>query len=282
MKKITALFLLVFLLMGLSLPAAAAGDGDLVMSNCDTTQYWSANSQGADALTSDSANKTEGAGSVGATAINGKLNQIAFVPEAAMDVSQYAYMEFDIYFRDLTWFSDCGSVMFELTSSGECDKQSNRYMKKVMRTLLETGVIDGRQNWWHFVLELDNPQDTANGKLSKAGFNFFRFYSVDPISTTPDYTMRIDNIHFTNNPENYTPLEDEEDSAAASSDDNGGVYVPKPAAPVEEKSDPDLITIIVIGEAVLVLAVLAVLVVLFIKFRKKGKKNPPDNTKGET
>ncbi len=191
-------------------PAPEPGEVNLVMSSCDTTDLWSANSQGEDALTGDTENFTEGTGSVGATAINGKLNQIVFMPESPMDVSAYKYVEFDIYFSDLTWFEDCGGVMIELTSSGKCDFESNRYMKGAMRPLFETGALEGKEGWYHFVLELDNPQGKANGELNKANFNYFRFYSVDPISTTPDYTMRIDNIQFTNNPVNYHPAGEEE------------------------------------------------------------------------
>ena len=247
----------------------AAGDGDLVMSNCDNSVFWAANSQGADALETDSTNKTEGSGSLGATAINGKLNQIVYVPDEAMDVSEYKYLEFDIYFNDLTWFSDCGSVMMELTSSGTCDKESNRYMKKVIRSLLENGAIEGKQNWWHFVLELDNPQGTANGKLDKSNFNYFRFYTVDPITTTPDYTFRLDNMRFTNNPENYTPLEDEDDTPSEA---------PKPyevkrddpnAGALEKIQTLVLIEEIVLG--VLGLALVAVVVLLIVSKAKKSK-----------
>ena len=217
-KQLLAAALAATLAVFCALPAFAAGDDDLVMSNCDSTAYWSANSQGADALESDTANKTEGSGSVGATAVGGKLNQIAYIPDQPVDVSKYSFLEFDVYFSDLTWFSDCGSVMIELTSSGTCDKESNRYMKKTIRSFLENGVVEGKENWWHFVLELDNPQGTANGQLNKSNFNYFRFYTVDPITTTPDYTMRFDNMRFTNNPENYTPMEEEEEDSATASE----------------------------------------------------------------
>ena len=250
----------------------AAGDGDLVMSSCDNSVFWSANSQGADALETDSSNVTEGSGSIGATAINGKLNQIAYVPDAAMDVSEYTYLEFDIYFSDLTWFSDCGSVMMELTSSGTCDKESNRYMKKVIRSLLENGAIEGKENWWHFVLELDNPQGTANGKLDKSNFNYFRFYTVDPITTTPDYTLRFDNMRFTNNPENYTPLEDEEDETSSET--------PKPYE--VKREDPNaktlqtIKTLLIVEEIVLGVVGLAIVVIVVLLIVKKIKKSKGD------
>lgn len=230
MKRFITIFAAVMLIFSLCFTANAAGDDDIVLSNCDTTLNWSANSQGMDALEGDAANFVEGSGSVGATAINGKLNQIAYVPSAPIDISKYSYMEFDIYFSDITWFTDCGGVMIELTSSGTTDKESNRYMKKVMRHLFENGAIEGKQNWWHFVLVLDDPQGTANGQLDKTRFNFFRFYSVDPISTTPDYTMRIDNVRFTNNPENYVPMVDEKEESSGisnTSSEKATVYVPK-------------------------------------------------------
>lgn len=273
--KIKRLLTICFALLLLSnvFTAFAAGDDDLIMNNCDSSVFWSANSQGADALETDASNKTEGSGSIGATAINGKLNQIAYVPDQPMDVSEYAYLEFDVYFSDLTWFSDCGSVMIELTSSGTCDKESNRYMKKVIRSLLENGVIEDHQNWWHFVLDLNEPQGTANGKLDKSNFNYFRFYTVDPISTTPDYTLRIDNMRFTNNPANYTPLEDEEDTASE-----------EPKAYEVKRDDPNaatlknIQTLVLIEEIVLGVLGVAVLAVVVLFIVSKVKKSKGDKS----
>ena len=265
MKKLIVLLTLLLLVFSAGFTASAAGEEPLVLTNCDTTEYWSANSQGMDALESDTENKTEGAGSVGATAINGKLNQISFVPSAPIDISAYSYVEFDIYFSDITWFNDCGGVMIELTSSGTSDQESNRYMKKVMRHLFETGAIDGQANWWHFVLELDDPQGTANGQLDKAKFNYFRFYSVDPISTTPDYTMRIDNVRFTNNPTNYTPMVDEEEeknNPITSAPTKAEVYVPKRSDPNAELTQE--LEKIIKTETTVAIAAACVLVVVII------------------
>ena len=273
MKKVFTLLMILTLVLSMGLCVSAEGESPLVLTNCDTTECWAANSQGMDALESDAANKTEGSGSVGATAINGKLNQICYIPSAPIDISAYKYLEFDIYFSDITWFNDCGSVMIELTSSGTNDKESNRYMKKVMRHLFETGVITEHQNWWHFVLELDDPQGTANGQLDKAKFSYFRFYSVDPISTTPDYTMRIDNMQFTNNPSNYQPMVDEEEeSKPGSSTAKAEVYVPKRSDPNLEltKQLKSVLNIEIAACAVVVLALIFVIVITIIK-NKKGK-----------
>lgn len=276
MKKIIVL-LLTFLFAFSSLPIVnAAGEEPLVLTNCDTSEFWSANSQGMDALETDTVNKTEGTGSVGATATNGKLNQIAFIPATNIDVSAYSYLEFDIYFSDITWFNDCGSVMFELTSSGKSDQESNRYMKKVMRHLFETGAIQDQNNWWHFVLELDDPQGTANGQLDKSKFNFFRFYSVDPISTTPDYTMRIDNMRFTNNPGNYQPMTDDDDknSSAAETVSKAEVYKPKRSDPNLELTKQLKTTLTVecaVASAALI-ALVVIIVLLSLKRKKKGVK----------
>ncbi len=279
MKKIIALLFALLLIFSSAVSVAAAGEEPLVLTNCDSSEFWSANSQGMDALETDSTNKTEGTGSVGATAINGKLNQIAYIPDAPIDISAYSYIEFDIYFSDITWFNDCGSVMLELTSSGTSDQESNRYMKKVMRHLFETGAIDGQTNWWHFVLELDNPQGTANGQLEKSKFNYFRFYSVDPISTTPDYTMRIDNIKFTNNPSNYQPMVDEEEDKKENVNNNNTsakaeVYVPKRSDPNAKLTEQltTILTIEAIVTGVAVIALIVVIVVVSIKSKKGAKK----------
>lgn len=264
MKQILSALLVVMLVLLTTSPALAMGDDDLIMSNCDSTLFWSANSQGMDALETDTGNMTEGTGSIGATAINGKLNQIVYAPDTPLDVSDYRYLEFDIYFNDITWFNDCGSVMIELTSSGTNDIESNRYMKKVMRELFETGAVKDHVNWWHFVLDLDNPQGTANGGLNKANFNYFRFYTVDPISTTPNYTMRIDNIRFTNNPDNYYPAEDEDDTAMTEE-----VYVPVRTNP--NLAQESRFKWILIVEIALAAVLLIVIVVVVIRMRS-GKK----------
>ncbi len=274
MKKLFSLLLAFMLVLSMGFAVSAEGEDPLVLTNCDTTECWAANSQGMDALESDAVNKTEGSGSVGATAINGKLNQICYIPSAPIDVSSYAYLEFDVYFSDITWFNDCGSVMIELTSSGTNDKESSRYMKKVMRHLFETGVVKDQTNWWHFVLELDDPQGTANGQLDKSKFSYFRFYSVDPISTTPDYTMRIDNMQFTNNPTNYQPMVDEEEEdKAGSTTAKAEVYVPKRSDPNLEltKQLKGLLTIEIAVAAVAVVALAFVIVYVIVSKKKKGK-----------
>lgn len=277
MKRAFALLIAFLLMFSSALAVNAAGEEPLVLTNCDTSEFWSANSQGMDALETDSANKTEGTGSVGATAINGKLNQIAYIPDTAIDISDYSYIEFDIYFSDITWFNDCGSVMIELTSSGTSDQESNRYMKKVMRHLFETGAIEDQTNWWHFVLELDDPQGTANGQLDKTKFNFFRFYSVDPITTTPDYTMRIDNIRFTNNPANYQPMVDEDEEkkdTAADTASKAEIYVPKRSDPNLEltKQLKVILTVEAVVTGVALIALISVMILVSVKQKKKGAK----------
>ncbi len=262
MKRLTALICLVLAVAFLNFPVSAAGAGDLVMSNCDSTKDWSASTQGMDALESDANNKTEGAGSIGATAMNGKLNQICYKPEKSIDITDFRYLEFDIYFTNITWFNDCGSVMMELTSSGTSDKESNRYMKKTLRELFETGAIEDQQNWFHFVLDIDNPQGEANGGLDKANFNYFRFYSVDPITSTPDYTVRFDNFRFTNNPSNYTPIAEEEETGNQAAESE--IYVPKHSDPnkgVDKELNKKLQT-----EYTVAIAVAVVLLLLIIRF----------------
>ncbi len=258
MKKIIAVLLIVASAAAFCItPASAEEAGDtLLITNCDSTLNWSANSAGMDALVVDTENKTEGSASVGATAINGKLNQIAYVSDVPIDASGYSYLEFDIYFSDMTWFSDCSSVMIEITSSGMCDVESNRYMKKIMRTQFEENRIEDKENWYHFALSLDEPQGTANGVLNKANFNYFRFYSVDPISTTLDYTMRIDNMMLTKTTQ-FTAgaMEEEEEESETET-----VSEPVVQEVVVENSANNALKIAVIAEA----AVAAVLVIAFV------------------
>ncbi|MBR7071295.1 MAG: hypothetical protein IKI29_03940 [Clostridia bacterium] len=276
MKQFTVFLTVILLIFSLGMPAFAEGTDDLIVNNCDSSANWAANSQGMDALETDGSNCTEGTGSIGATAINGKLNQLVYTPESPLDASKYSYLEFDIYFSDITWFTECGSVMFELTSSGTCDKESNRYMKKVLKNLFSTGSIEDRQNWWHFVFELDNPQGTANGKLDKANFNYFRFYTVDPITTTPDYTVRIDNMRFTNNPSNYKPAVEEEEKDASKTEntkesEEASVYVVK-REDTNAALSGQLKTLLIVEIAVsaVVVAVIVVMIILFVRKNKRS------------
>lgn len=215
------------------IPALAAED-ELIISSCDSNENWSANSQGQDALLSDTENKTEGTAAVGAHAINGKLNHIQYLSPEPIDISDYKYLEFDVYFSDLTWFNDCGGVMIEITSSGKCDMESNRWQKGVLRTQLEQNFIDGKDNWWHIKLSLAEPQSQANGGCKLSNFNYFRFYSVDPISTTPDYDIRIDNLKVTNNED---PVEPEDPSEPENPSSGGDTSVP--GTPADGSSAPE-------------------------------------------
>lgn len=229
--------LLTVQLAAAGLPVSAEGD-ELVLSNCDTNENWSANVNGDDALVSDSENKTEGAASVGAHAVKGKLNQIQFLLDEPIDISGYKYLEFDVYYSDLTWFNDCGGVMFEITSSGKCDMESSRWQKGVLRTQLEQNFIDGKDNWWHIKLSLAEPQSQANGGCKLSNFNYFRFYSVDPISTTPDYDIRIDNLKVTNNEDPVEPEDPSEPENPSSGDDTSVPGTPADGSSASE-SKPD-------------------------------------------
>lgn len=204
-KKILSLLAALLMTTVAAMPAFAANkanpSGCLWLSDCDSLDGWKANSNGDPALIAapDTDNKTEGSGSIGAKASNGKLNYLTFTPGSAIDASGYQYLEFDMYFDNMGWANDCASVMIEITSSGREDRESNRWPKSVVMSTLENQAIDGKTNWYHFKLEIAKPKDSAYGGCSLNRVNFFRFYTVDNISTTPDYEMRIDNVMFTNN-----------------------------------------------------------------------------------
>lgn len=180
------------------IPGTVNGDGSMWMSDADSADNWSSNPE----LVVDNENKTQGNASVGTTATGSVLKQIVFAPDSPVDVSDYDYLEFDIYFSDLSWYNASTGVMFELTSSGTSDVESNRYMKGAIQTACPelysdalTGASGGK--WYHVKLDIKNPQGQANGGLEATQFNYFRFYTVGAPSGTPDYTMRIDNLLFT-------------------------------------------------------------------------------------
>ena len=102
--------------------------GALWLSDCDSKTGWASAE-----LVLDTENKTEGTGSVGAHAAGGVLKEIVYKPAKALDVSGYKYIEFDMYLTSVDWFNKCGGVMVEITSSGKCDVESNRYQKGRMK-----------------------------------------------------------------------------------------------------------------------------------------------------
>lgn len=174
--------------------------GALWLSDCDSKTGWASAE-----LVLDTENKTEGTGSVGAHAAGGVLKEIVYKPAKALDVSGYKYIEFDMYLTSVDWFNKCGGVMVEITSSGKCDVESNRYQKGRMKDVcpefkadVEAGADLSAGKWYHFKFEIQNPQGQANGGLNAKALNYFRFYSVDAGEGTKDYDMRIDNIRFTN------------------------------------------------------------------------------------
>ena len=169
------------------------------MSTVETAIWWKAS--GAEAML-DNQNKTQGETSIMVTAKNGVLKQLAFLPDHALDISDYQYLEFDAYFTNLDWLRDCGGMMFELTSAGTCDVESSRYTKSsileacpALAADYESGASGGK--WYHFKLNLSTPHSKVKGGLNLQKFNYFRFYTVQPKSTTADYTLYLDKMMFT-------------------------------------------------------------------------------------
>lgn len=178
------------------------------MTDGDSLGYWHAT--GTDVLLS-SLLKTQGNNSISATAKNGVLKQIAFVPDYSIDISAYQYLEFDVYFSNLDWYFAGDSTMFELTSAGTSDVESSRFTKSSMLEACPEFAADveagcGGGKWYHFKLNLDIPHAKVNGGLNKTKFNFFRFYVVGVAADTPDFTIYLDNLRFTKG-EGVSPLE---------------------------------------------------------------------------
>ena len=174
-------------------------DNSVWMTNAETDSCWKASGT---TVSMDFAQKTEGNSSISAVAKGGVLKQISFEPKAALDISDYQYLEFDVFFSHLSWFKACEGTMFELTSAGVCDKESNRYTKSSMLEASPSFADDvesgkGGNKWYHFKLNLDRPHASVKGGLDKTGFDYFRFYSVQVKEGTPDYTVKFDNMKFT-------------------------------------------------------------------------------------
>lgn len=174
-------------------------DNSMWLTDGDSLTLWSASGT---EVSIDSANKTQGSGAVSVTAKGGLLKQLAFTPKKAIDISDYQYLEFDIYFSNLDWYKNCNGTMFELTSAGTCDKESNRYTKSSMLEASPVFAADiesgkGGGKWYHFKLNLDRPHTSVKGGLDKKEFDYFRFYTVELKDGTKDYTMLLDNMKFT-------------------------------------------------------------------------------------
>lgn len=168
------------------------------LTDAEVLGYWRAN--GTEPARSPK-NKTQGSSSIMATAKGGNLRQLAFVPDRAIDISDYQFLEFDVYFDNLAWFGATNDMMFELTSSGDSDNESHRYTKSSILEAsptfaadIESGATGGK--WYHFKFNLDTPHAKVRGGLNKQNFNFFRFYSINAAAGTPDYTIYLDNMKF--------------------------------------------------------------------------------------
>ena len=182
------------------------------MSTAETLRWWEAT--GAD-VSLNSILKTQGNTSVSLTAKGGVLKQVAFTPDRALDISAYQFIEFDAYFSNLDWFNVSKGVMVELTSSGKPDVESNRYMKSALLEASPTFAADiekgtGGGKWYHFKFSLKTPQSAARGGLNRSAFNFFRFYTVDAPTGTPDYLLCLDNLKFTKSAETSAVIKTKE------------------------------------------------------------------------
>lgn len=175
------------------------------VNSCDAADGWAASETD---LILDTENKTEGTASIGAAGKDGVLKALTLVMGEPVDATGYRYLECDMYFSNLEWLENCEGRMFEIGSAGEADKDSLRYMKGKLQSMLSDSAIEGSPGWYHMKFDLKNPQAKA-GSFQPGQFNYIRFYSVNPVAATASYDMRIDNIMLTT--ENYGKTQPKED-----------------------------------------------------------------------
>ncbi|MCQ2448576.1 MAG: sialate O-acetylesterase [Clostridia bacterium] len=173
--------------------------GNMWLSDCDTLTGITVSGA---TVTTDKENLTQGKGSAAVTAVNGNLRQFVVLPGTALDISQYDYLEFDVYFSNMEWFNSCTSMMFELTSSGAADNESDRYMKGYLRdneTEFYTNAVSGtaEPGWYHLKLRLGSAQTQVRGGLDMKRFNYFRFFAIGSPAGTADCDIKFDNMKFT-------------------------------------------------------------------------------------
>ena len=244
-------------------------EGELWLSDGDNNKGWHATgANGEDVLVVDEENKTEGTASVGGFAQGGVLKEIVYKPAAPIDVTGYKYLEFDIYFSNLDFFSKATGFMFEITSSGKCDWESNRYMKGRLQDVCPAfkadveagGISEGK--WYSVKFEVTNPQAQANGGLDVTALDYFRYYSVAPYEPAEDYEVRIDNIRFTNNED--APAGDDKPGDEKPDDEKPGDDKPadgnKPADKDESPATGDTAVFAVFAAVVALMAAAVLLV----------------------
>ena len=103
---------------------------------------------------------------------------------AAVDISKYNRIEFDLYVTDAEALAALSTESeFEITSSGKSDENELHWYPSEFLS----GAVDG---WNHIVLNLDDGRETG-GAIDKTAVNYIRWYWVNNDNGVDGY---IDNI----------------------------------------------------------------------------------------
>ncbi|MBR7071299.1 MAG: hypothetical protein IKI29_03960 [Clostridia bacterium] len=205
MKKTLALVLtFAMLLTLLVVPASAATTNRLVISDCDTLTGWTKTGGGALIVRTDGLNS---ANSVASTVNYGAFRTATFAPQAAMDLSDYTYLEWDVRFHT-TANNGREGTMWEQILAAYVDNGKNEMYLKISSTgtnkcnifrksTMTITVVDS--DWVHFKVKMDQPNTARD--FDPSAFTGFYFSTTD--SSTVDNTVdngfvAIDNIVATN------------------------------------------------------------------------------------
>lgn len=166
--------------------AEIEGNDAFVWTNCDYAGTWSDVSNGA-TLLYDTRNSGRDCVTHSVSA-----NSISVAYKCAgcpIDISNMAYLEFDLYVSEADIFSTAGDTKLELTSSGTHDQQEINYnLKKLSLT----------KGWNHVQLPLADfsVADGSEGvTCDKTAINYMRIFSAGH-SETRDMTIKLDNFVF--------------------------------------------------------------------------------------
>ena len=163
----------------------ASQSGITLLDSCDNVSGWT----GSNTISTDTANKKEGAASLTMTGSGIDWFKKTFSPAVNAGVTESnGYLHLWLYVSDVTKFGGDGQI--EITSSGGADV--NEYAWLCSSTTLVNG-------WNELFLKISNA--TKSGAPNLSAINYFRFYR--PLSAS--ITCKIDYLGFTTSTSIPTP-----------------------------------------------------------------------------
>lgn len=180
----------------------SANPDKISLTNCDSVDRWACSPQGV--ITLDTADKTEGAASIKfKTPVSDHHAAMQWGSEdASVDLSDMAYLEFDVYISDLNLISSATDAQIEIRSGLTPDDAELYWDLDSVKTLRL------KQGWNHVRVALSAGRDSmsAGNKIDLTKVCFFRFYVVHGLTSGPDLVTKLDNIFASRDAEPNSPV----------------------------------------------------------------------------